>query len=78
MFYDVFFPVVRKYAGQINMQSLAYFNYVWTQALNDCKIRSPISLVQLKYHSGTELIRHNKPGSHAGEQVSILMEFCLR
>ena len=40
MFYDVFFPVVRKYAGQINMQSLAYFNYVWTQALNDCKIRS--------------------------------------
>lgn len=78
MFYDVFFPVVRKYAGQINMQSLAYFNYVWTQALNDCKIRSQISLVQLKYHSGTELIRHNKTGSHAGEQVSILMEFCLR
>ena len=73
-----FFPVVRKYAGQINMQSLAYFNYVWTQALNDCKIRSQISLVQLKYHSGTELIRHNKAGSHAGEQVSILMEFCLR
>ena len=78
MFYDVFFPVVRKYAGQINMQSLAYFNYVWTQALNDCKIWSQISLVQLKYHSGTELIRHNKAGSHAGEQVSILMEFCLR
>ena len=70
--------MVRKYAGQINMQSLAYFNYVWTQALNDCKIRSQISLVQLKYHSGTELIRHNKAGSHAGEQVSILMEFCLR
>lgn len=78
MIYDVFFPVVRKYAGQINMQSLAYFNYVWTQALNDCKIRSQFSLVQLKYHSGTELIKPDKAVSHAGEQVSILMEFCLR
>lgn len=78
MFYDVFFPFVRKYAGQINMQSLAYFNYVWTQALNDCKIRLQISLVQLKYLSGIELIRPNKAVSHAGEQVSVLMEFCLR
>lgn len=78
MFYDVLFPVVRKYTGQINMHSLAYFNYVWTQALNDCKIRSQISLVQLKYHIGTELITPNKAVSHAGEQVSILMEFYLR